>query len=65
MMPCADAPPRPTEGGLFTSDTVTNTYSSRRRVGLSLQQPTGLWTNGFGWDLAGRLTNVTSPLDSP
>ena len=50
-----------TEDGLFTSDTVTNTYSNRRRVGLSLQQPTGLWTNGFGWDLAGRLTNVTSP----
>jgi RHS repeat-associated protein len=50
-----------TEGGLFTSDTVTNTYGNRRRVGLSLQQPTGLWTNGFGWDLAGRLTNVTSP----
>jgi RHS repeat-associated protein len=50
-----------TEDGLFTSDTVTNTYSNRRRVGLRLQQPTGLWTNGFAWDLAGRLTNVTSP----
>jgi RHS repeat-associated protein len=49
-----------TEDGPFTSDTVTNTYSYRRRVALSLQQPTGLWTNGFGWDLAGRLTNVTS-----
>jgi RHS repeat-associated protein len=49
-----------TEGGVFASDIVTNTYSNRRRVGLSLQQPTGSWTNGFGWDLAGRLTNVTS-----
>jgi len=49
-----------TEGGLFASDTVTNTYSNRRRVALALQQPSGLWTNGFGWDLAGRLTNVTS-----
>jgi RHS repeat-associated protein len=29
-------------------------------LALSLQQPTGTWTNGFGWDLAGRLTNVTS-----
>ena len=50
-----------TEDGPFTSDTVTNTYSNRQRVALSLQQPTGVWTNGFGWDLAGRLTNVTSP----
>jgi RHS repeat-associated protein len=48
------------EDGPFTSDTVTNTYSNRRRLALSLQQPTGTWTNGFGWDLAGRLTNVTS-----
>jgi hypothetical protein len=39
---------------------VTNTYSNRRRLGLSLQQPTGTWSNGFGWDLAGRLTYVTS-----
>ena len=50
-----------TEGGAFTSDTVANTYSNRQRVALSLQQPTDAWTNGFGWDLAGRLTNVTSP----
>ena len=49
-----------TEDGPFTSDTVTNTYSNRRRIALGLQQPTGSWTNGFGWDLAGRLTNVTS-----
>ena len=50
-----------TEGGLFTSDIVTNTYSNRRRVVLALQEPSGyVWTNGFGWDLAGRLTNVTS-----
>jgi RHS repeat-associated protein len=49
-----------TEDGPFTSDTVTNTYSNRKRLALSLQQPTGSWTNGFGWDLAGRLTNVTS-----
>jgi RHS repeat-associated protein len=49
-----------TEDGPFTSDTVTSTYSNRRRLALSLQQPTGTWTNGFGWDLAGRLTNVTS-----
>src|SRR5512139_2637150 len=49
------------EDGPFDSDTVTSIYSNRRRVALSLQQPTGSWTNGFSWDTAGRLTNVTSP----
>ena len=50
-----------TEDGPWSSDTVTNTYSYRLRTALSLQQPTGLWTNGFGYDAAKRLTNVTSP----
>ena len=52
------------EGGVFASDMVTNTYMNRRRVGLRLQQPSGVWTNGFGWDAAGRLTNVLSPAGS-
>jgi len=50
-----------TENGPFGSDTVTNTYSNRLRTGLSLQQPTGTWTNGFAYDTTKRLTNVTSP----
>jgi RHS repeat-associated protein len=50
-----------TEDGPFASDTVTNLYSNRLRVGLGLQQPTGFWTNGFAYDDAKRLTNVTSP----
>jgi RHS repeat-associated protein len=49
-----------TEDGPFTSDTVTNTYQNRLRVALGLQQPTGAWTNGFAYDAASRLTNVTS-----
>jgi RHS repeat-associated protein len=53
-----------TEGGVFASDVVTNTYSNRQRVGLRLQQPTGAWTNGFGWDGTGRLASVTSPAGS-
>lgn len=44
-----------------SSDTVTNTYSNRRRLALGLQQPDGAWTNAFAWDPAGRLTNVISP----
>jgi len=50
-----------TEDGPFTSDTVTNTWDNRLRVGMDLQQPTGVWTNQFGYDAAKRLTNVTSP----
>src|SRR5438034_3739369 len=53
-----------TEDGPFASDTVTNTYSSRLRVALGLQQPTGAWTNGFIWDPAKRLTNLTSQAGS-
>lgn len=53
-----------TEDGPFSSDTVTNIYSSRLRTNLSLAQPTGQWTNRFGYDAAKRLTNVTSPAGS-
>src|SRR5436190_1534774 len=49
------------EDGPFSSDTVTNTYVNRIRTSLSLQQPTGAWTNKFVYDLARRMTNVTSP----
>ena len=48
-----------TEDGPFASDTVTNTYANRQRVALALAQPTGFWTNGFIYDPAKRLTNVT------
>jgi RHS repeat-associated protein len=41
--------------------TVTNGYNNRLRFALGLQQPTGWWTNGFIYDSARRLTNVTSP----
>src|SRR5437867_7974247 len=50
--------------GGFASDTVTNIYSSRMRTNLVLVQPTGTWTNRFGWDTAERLTNVTSQAGS-
>src|SRR6266487_6464361 len=53
-----------TEDGPWSSDTVTNSYSNRLRTGLSLAQPTGSWTNGFGYDPAKRLTNVTSQAGS-
>ncbi len=53
-----------TEDGPFASDTVTNTYFNRMRVGMDLQQPTGVWTNQFTYDAARRLTNVVSPAGS-
>ena len=50
-----------TEDGPFASDTVTNTYWNRLRVNMNLQQPTGVWTNQFGYDYTRRLLDVTSP----
>jgi hypothetical protein len=47
--------------GGFANNVVTNFYTNRLRIVLSLAQPTGFWTNGFGYDDAKRLTNVTSP----
>ncbi len=52
------------EDGPWANDTVTNGYSNRLRTSLGLQQPTGNWTNGFGYDSAKRLTNVTSQAGS-
>src|SRR5205823_1655574 len=53
-----------TEGGLWAGDLLTNIYFNRMRTNLSLTQPTGVWTNRFGWDAAKRLTNVTSQAGS-
>lgn len=50
-----------TEDGPWASDTVTNIYWNRLRVNMNLQQPSGMWTNQFGYDLAGRLWDVVSP----
>jgi RHS repeat-associated protein len=49
-----------TEDGPFNNDTVTSTYSSRMRATLTLLQPTGVWTNAFGYDGANRLNSVAS-----
>src|SRR5437899_687504 len=50
-----------TEDGPFANDTITSVYWSRMRTNLSLAQPTGVWTNAFGYDSANRLNGVTSP----
>ena len=50
-----------TEDGPFASDTVTNYYYGRLRTEADLAQPTGVWTNQFGYDAAKRLYGVVSP----
>jgi YD repeat-containing protein len=46
----------------WPSSLLTHAYhAAGLRVGLSLQQPSGFWTNGFGYDAARRLTSVVSP----
>ena len=49
-----------TEDGSWSSDSVSYTYNNRLRASLSLQQPTGTWTNGYTWDAAHRLSTVSS-----
>ena len=53
-----------TEDGPWASDTVTNYYDNGLRTHFVLAQPTGSWTNVFGYDEAKRLTSVTSPAGS-
>ena len=49
------------EGGLWAEDTVNYTYQNRLRTGLSLLAPNASpWVEGYGYDSARRLTNVTS-----
>jgi RHS repeat-associated protein len=49
------------EDGPWSNDTVTYGYTDQLRTSLSLQQPTGSWTNGFAYDNAKRLSSITSP----
>ena len=43
-----------------TENVAMRATQYQNRTSLSLQQPSGVWTNKFIYDLAGRLTNVTS-----
>jgi RHS repeat-associated protein len=54
------------EDGSWASDTVNYTYQNRLRMGLSLQMPSeGLaWRQSYAYDLARRLTGVSSPAGS-
>ena len=49
------------EGGLWPEDTVNFTYQNRLRTGLSVSAPNASpWNEAYAYDVARRLTNVTS-----
>ncbi len=50
------------ETGTRASDTVTYSYTDRLRMGLNLQQPNAsVWVQNYNYDLAYRMSVVTSP----
>ena len=52
------------ESGLWAADTVTASYHATApglRTGLTVQQPTGSWSQSYGYDAARRLQTVTGP----
>ena len=49
------------EAGPWANDTVSYTYANRLRTGLSLSQPSGSWSQTYGYDAARRLKSLTSP----
>jgi RHS repeat-associated protein len=52
------------ENGPWTNDTVAYTYFQGLRTNLSLTQPNGAWSQGYGYDSALRLQTLTSPAGS-
>ncbi|HKW30123.1 MAG TPA: RHS repeat-associated core domain-containing protein [Verrucomicrobiae bacterium] len=52
------------ETGLWPNDTVSYTYNNRLRTALTLSQPSGSWSQSYGFDVSRRMTNVTSPAGS-
>lgn len=53
-----------TEDAPWASDTISYAYQNRLRSSMSLSQPSGTWTNGYLYDVANRLTNITSQAGS-
>ena len=52
------------ENGPWTNDTVTYTYSQQFQTALNLSQPSGTWSQSYGYDSMWRMTNVVSPAGS-
>jgi RHS repeat-associated protein len=49
------------EAGPWANDTVSYTYAQWLRTTLSLSQPSGSWSQTYGYDNARRLNSLTSP----
>lgn len=52
------------ENGPWSNDTVTYTYTHGLRTALSLSQPSGTWSQSYGYDSGWRMTNVASSAGS-
>ncbi len=50
-----------TQSGPFGSDTITRAYTNRVPQSLTLAQPSGSWTQSYGFDSLQRLHTLTSP----
>ncbi len=50
-----------TENGPWANDTLTNTYVQGLRTAMSLLQPSGTWSQSYGYDSGWRMTNTVSP----
>jgi RHS repeat-associated protein len=49
------------EKGPWTNNTVSYTYVQGLRTALNLTQPSGSWSQTYGFDSAWRMTNIVSP----
>jgi RHS repeat-associated protein len=49
------------ENGPWTNDTVAYSYVQDVRIGLTLSQPGGIWSQSYGYDSGRRMTNTVSP----
>ncbi len=45
----------------WASSTLSYAYSQGHRTNLSLAQPSGAWSQSYGYDLAWRMNSITSP----
>jgi RHS repeat-associated protein len=49
------------ETGPWANDTANYTYNQELRTALNLAQPSGSWSQTYGYDAIWRMTNVVSP----
>ena len=52
------------ESGPWTNDTLTYSYVQGLRTAMILSQTVSNWTQGYGYDLGGRMTNTVSSAGS-